>query len=374
MGLSVALLASAAAVSAGIVGVSGAQAAPQNPRPTLPPASQACGSGAYAVGYSDALDKVTTADATLGGLSSLAYDRRSASWLSTVDNHASDPSRVWSFTDLAAPKVTGAPLVLKRPDGTAYDGKTADQEGLAVLPNGTYAISSEAEPSIRIYSRAGVQQASLPVPARFAVTGTTAAGEATSNATLESLTITPNGHQIIAAMEGALSGDVSAAGDDGLHRFLVYGADGKGGWKLTKQVAYRTEPGARIPEITAYRDNAVLVEEASFDAATGNSVKLFAVPGFDRAPDVSAITDLSTAPVTSVAAKQAIVDVVACPTLGAVAKQVQANPLMDNYEAMAVTAAPRPGSPLTEVALVSDDNFGATQITRVLRLALRLPG
>src|SRR5262249_42363800 len=42
---------------------------------------------------------------------------------------------------------------------------------LAVLRNGEYLVSSETEPSIRIYDRNGVQIASLPIPAWFAVTG-----------------------------------------------------------------------------------------------------------------------------------------------------------------------------------------------------------
>jgi len=44
---------------------------------------------------------------------------------------------------------------------------------LAVLRNGEYLVSSETEPSIWIYDRNGVQIASLPIPAWFAVTGVT---------------------------------------------------------------------------------------------------------------------------------------------------------------------------------------------------------
>jgi len=69
----------------------------------------------------------------------------------------------------------------------------------------TASYSSETEPSVRIYGRDGVQEASLPVPARFAVTGTTPEGQATGNATLEGLTISRSGREIVAAMEGALS-------------------------------------------------------------------------------------------------------------------------------------------------------------------------
>jgi hypothetical protein len=239
-----------------------------------------------------------------------------------------------------------------------------------VLPHGDYLVSSETEPSFRIYDRSGIQQASLPIPARFAVTGTTPAGQATSNATLEGLTIAPSGHEIIAAMEGALSGDVSSTGDATLHRFLVYHQDAFGRWQLTKQIAYRTDPGMRVPEVAAYNDNSFLVEEASFAAATGNIVNLYAVTGLQRAPDVSGVTNLSLAPASDVVAKRLVSNVTDCPTLGATSPEPQTNPLMDNYEGMAVTPSPGGGA---AVSMISDDNFSAGQVTRVLNLAVRLP-
>lgn len=332
--------------------------------------SLACPPSAIALGYSDALDKLTYDGTELGGLSSLAYDPRARAWVSAVDNHATDPARIWSFRDLAHPTVTGDPLVLKRPDGTAYNGQNSDNEGLAVLPDGDYLVSSETEPSIRIYGRDGVQKQELPIPARFAVTGTTPAGQATNNATLEGLTITPDGRTVIAAMEGALSGDVSASGDATLHRFLVYTQDRHGDWTLEKQIAYRTDAGMRVPEVTAYGDDAFLVEEASFSATAGNAINLFAVTGLHRARDVSGIDNLSTAPARTVVNKQLVSDLVACPTLGAPAKETQANPLLDNFEGMAVTGR---AFGLTGVSLISDDNFSATQTTRVLNLLVRLP-
>jgi hypothetical protein len=332
--------------------------------------SLACPPSAIALGYSDALDKLMYHGTELGGLSSLAYDPRTRSWVSTVDNHATDPARIWSFRDLGHPTVTRDPLVLKKPDGTAYNGQNSDNEGLAVLPDGDYLVSSETEPSIRIYGRDGVQKQELPVPARFAVTGTTPAGQATNNATLEGLTITPDGRTVIAAMEGALSGDVSASGDATLHRFLVYTQDRHGNWSLEKQIAYRTDAGMRVPEVTAYSNDAILIEEASFSAAVGNAVNLFAVTGLHRAQDVGGIDNLSAAPARVAVKKQLVSRLVDCPTLGAPAKQTQTNPLLDNFEGMAVTGH---AFGLTGVSLVSDDNFGATQTTRVLNLLVRLP-
>jgi hypothetical protein len=331
-------------------------------------ASLACPPGALALGFSDALDKQVVNGVTVGGLSSLAFDRRSGRWLSTVDNHDDDPARIWRFTDPTAPVVVGDPIVLRRPDGIPYDGNTADDEGLAVLPNGDYLVSSETEPSIRVFGRDGVRKAQLPVPARFAVSGTVPGGEASANATLEGLTVAPSGRQVFAAMEGALSGD----GDATLHRFLVYDADRHGRWHLTRQLAYHTEPGHRLPEIAAYRDGALLVEEAAFSTVTGNSIELYAVTGTDRARDVTRVPDLSAAPARDIVHKRLVADLVACPTLGTTGKQPQANPLLDNIEGMAASPTGRRGGP-SVVNLVTDDNFGTRQTTRIVTLLARLP-
>lgn len=331
---------------------------------------RSCPPAGGALGFSDALDKLDVDGVRVGGLSSLAYDRKRGAWASTVDNRTGDPARIWFFRDLASPRVIGSPLVLRRPDGAPYDGTTADNEGLAVLPDGRFLVSSETEPSIRIFGRDGIQQGSLPVPARFTVTGTTPQGEATANATLEGLTITPDGRHVVAAMEGALAGDVAASGDATWHRFLIYRQSGNG-WTLRKQIAYQTEPGQRIAEVAAVDDSHLVVQEAAFDATTGNAAQLYLVRGYQRARDVTDDDNLSTDDASAALEKQLLVDLVDCPTLGATSKQPQTNPLLDNYEGMAVTGQVGwRGKRLVGISLISDDNFGATQTTRVLNLAV----
>src|ERR1700761_7574030 len=364
-------VAAAASVVAALAPATGASAQ-QTSSPAVPAglaASRPCPPAGYALSFSDSLDKLVYHGVELGGLSSLAWDARSRAWVSAVDNHGTDPARIWFFCNLADPRVIRDPLVLKMPDGTPYDGTTSDNEGLAVLPDGDYLVSSETEPSIRIFGRDGVQKAQLPVPARFAVTGTTPDGQATSNATLEGLTIARSGQEIISSMEGALSGDVSASGDANLHRFLIYDQDRHGAWHLTKQIAYRTETGNRIPEVQAYGRDSLLVEEAAFSTTAGNSEELYAVKDTASAPDVSNVTNLSTAPARDVVKKQLVTNLVGCPTLGAPARETQTNPLLDNYEGMTIIGGPD----LAEVSLISDDNFSATQFTRVLNLAVKLP-
>ena len=48
----------------------------------------------------------------------------------------------------------------------------------------------------------------------------------------------------------------------------------------------------------------------------------------------------------------------------------QTNPLLDNYEGMAITLG---GPGLAGVSMISDDNFSPTQFTRVLNLIVTLP-
>jgi len=183
------------------------------------------------------------------------------------------------------------------------------------------------------------------------------------------LTISRTGREIVASMEGALSGDVSASGDATLHRFGVYDLDRHGNWELTKQIAYRTETGNRIPEVQAYGHDSLLVEEAAFSTTAGNSEELYAVANINAAPDVSNVANLSLAPAKDVVAKRLVANLVGCPTLGAPSRETQANPLLDNYEGITIIGGPG----LAGVSLISDDNFSATQFTRVLNLLVKLP-
>jgi hypothetical protein len=49
----------------------------------------------------------------------------------------------------------------------------------------------------------------------------------------------------------------------------------------------------------------------------------------------------------------------------------EANPLMDKFEGMAITF--KAGFGIYGISLISDDNFSATQATRLLNLAARPP-
>jgi hypothetical protein len=321
-----------------------------------------------AVAFSDALNKATVGGVTVGGLSGLTLDRRSGGFVAVEDHSLNDPARVFFISNSAKPAVT-AVLTLHKPDGTPYDVTSFDGEGIAVLPNGNFLVSSEVEPSIRIFDRTGTEVTALQVPGRFQVAPN---GEATDNATLEGLSISPSGQFIYAAMEGTLSGDLPSSGEGRHRRILVYRSDRHGGYQLTKQLGYDVDAGNRISEVTAYTDDKLLVLEIQFTPGKGNvAVKTYAVAGADSAPDISGVANLSTAPATDILPKELLADLVTGPTLGASASQPQVNPLMDNYEGMSI--ARKHHSRKATVTLMSDDNFNATQVTRILRLSAVLP-
>uniref|UniRef100_UPI0013D67EB1 esterase-like activity of phytase family protein n=1 Tax=Candidatus Frankia alpina TaxID=2699483 RepID=UPI0013D67EB1 len=153
------------------------------------PRERSCPPTAVAVGFSDALDKASIDGVTVGGLSGLAADRRGGGYVAVEDHSGTEPARLFFFRDPRHPTLTGT-LTLRRPDGTPYDATSFDGEGVAVLPDGRFLVSSETESSVRVFGRDGRQAGELAVPARFAVAP---AGEATTNATLEGLSVSPSG-------------------------------------------------------------------------------------------------------------------------------------------------------------------------------------
>jgi hypothetical protein len=323
------------------------------------------------VGYSDALDKAVFGGVEVGELSALAYDARRHAYVSVVDHATGELARLWFFKDAADPRVVGD-LVLSKADGTPYDATDFDGEGVAVLPNGNYLVSSELEPSVRIFDRhTGREVGSLAVPARFRVAPD---GEATYNATLEGLSVSPDGRHVYAAMEGALSGDAPASGASAVRRILVYRAGRGGSYTLEKQIGYSVDPGNRISEVAAYGASGLLVLEASWTSGVGNTATVYGVPTAGKAPDVSGVTDLATTTAPGLlATKHLVADVTACPSLGATNPGAQANPLMDNYEGMLVLPEAARSGQTVSLSLISDDNGNTTQVTRLLRLTARLP-
>ncbi|GAA5008185.1 esterase-like activity of phytase family protein [Streptomyces hyderabadensis] len=297
------------------------------------PTANACAPSVSLTGFSDALDKTTYGGTYVGNLSALAPDRRGS--LAAL----SDRSSLFRL-DARTLKPRGV-VALADEKGAALDS-----EGLVADRDGSYLVSSETEPSVRRYSRTGELLGRLPVPDELR---TAPEGRGRANGSFEGLTLLPGGRTLLASMEYPLDGDPAD-----LVRFQTWQRTRHGDFRPGAQYTYRTDPGLGVSEVTATPDGRLLVLERGFTAGVGNTVRLQLA---DRPGRGTALH------------KRLLADLADCPSLGATAKQPQPNPLLDNFEGMAVTG--RAGGRL-EVLVVSDDNQSDAQTTRFLRLRVRV--
>ncbi|MGW7565887.1 esterase-like activity of phytase family protein [Streptomyces tendae] len=296
------------------------------------PPANACSPAVSLTGFTDALDKTTYDGAYVGNLSALAPDRRGS--LAAL----SDRSSLFRL-DARTLKPLGV-VTLADESGAALDS-----EALVTDRDGTYLVSSETEPSVRRYSRTGELLGRLSVPDDLR---TAPEGRGRANGSFEGLTLLPGGRTLLASMEYPLDGDPAD-----LVRIQSWQRTRHGDFRLGAQYTYRTDPGLGVSEVTATPDGRLLVLERGFTAGVGNTVRLQLADRPGRG---------------TVLHKRLLADLADCPALGATAKQPQPNPLLDNFEGMAVTG--RSGGRL-EVLVVSDDNQNAVQTTRFLGLRVR---
>jgi len=334
-----------------------------------PAVGGACSPDATFLGFSDALDKTTFDGQPVAGLSALNVTGRHSA-VALVDNVATTPARVFDLKVNSRPtsvSVDGM-TILRRPDGTPYNGADFDGEGLVVeRGDRTILATSEREPSIRRFRLSdGREIASLPVPSRFQVAP---AGEATSNATFESLAVSGDGLSLFAGMEGPLAPDGTDADGRPRNRIIRYaGLDGHA-YRPVAQYAYKPDPGLALVELAWVNRDELVSMERTFTPGVGNTIRVFTV-SLRRAADVTSRASLADAPERVFVQKKLLFDLVNCPPSGAVAKQPQPNPLLDNVEGLALGGY-LPGG-RRQLYLLSDDNNGATQITRLYSLAVQL--
>ncbi|TCC21835.1 esterase-like activity of phytase family protein [Kribbella speibonae] len=329
----------------------------------------ACSRHATLLGFSDALDKTTYDGQPVAGLSALNVTGPHSA-VALVDNVATTPARVFGLKVNSKPtsvQVDGM-TILRRPDGTPYTGGDFDGEGLVVeRGNRTILATSEREPSIRRFRLSDGQQiGQLPVPARFQVAP---AGEATSNATFESLAVSRDGLSLYAGMEGPLASDGTDAGNRSRNRIIRYFGLPGHEYRPVAQYAYQPDPGLALVELASASPTELVSMERTFTPGVGNTIRVFTV-SLRRATDVTKVASLADAPSSVFLQKKLLFDLVDCPPSGAVAKQPQPNPLLDNVEALALGGY-LPGG-RRQLYLMSDDNNGATQITRFYSLAVNL--
>ncbi|MFJ3665327.1 esterase-like activity of phytase family protein [Streptomyces sp. NPDC090106] len=313
--------------------------------PAAASTDNACSPAVSIARYTDVLDKTTFDGTFVGNFSALAVDRDGSlaalsdrSSLFSLDARTLAPEGVVALAD--------------------ENGAALDSEGLVIDRDGTRLVSSETEPSIRRYSQDGRVLDRLPVPSALQVAP---AGRAASNQTFEGLTRYRGG--LLASMEYAISGDSA-----GLVRFQTWRHAGTG-FRLAAQYGYRTDTGLGVPEVQSLPDGRLLVLERGFTSGVGNTVRLYLADP-RHATDTSGTDRLTGQDGVRLIGKTLLADLVDCPSLGAVARQPQPNPLLDNIEGMAVTGRGKGG---WKVLLVSDDNQNAAQTTRFYDLTVRTP-
>ncbi len=329
----------------------------------------ACAPGVDFLGFADALDKTRFGDTAVGGLSALAYDPARGVYIALVDNQGETAARFYTLRLPLAGGKPGTPQIeavttLRDARDQPFTGRNFDGEGLVLLPNGELLISSETEPSIRHFAPDGRLLGELSVPSRFQVKP---AGEATGNQSFESLGLTPDSLHLFTTIEGPLAPDGFTFDLRGRLRLLRYDRDGDGpNFAPAAQFFYLAETAQGVADLVALSATELLVLERGFIPNFGNTVRVYRV-SLVGAADVTGIARLADPGATPLK-KELLVDLVNCPSSGAVAPAKQPTPLLDNFEALAL--GPRLPDGRQVLLLLSDDNFGGDQITRLITLAI----
>jgi hypothetical protein len=254
----------------------------------------------------------------------------------------------------------GTPLPLTGRTDTAWDA-----EGLVRTNGGYIAVTVETEPRVERFDGAGKRTGAITLPAHFAM-------QASGDKGMESLTLSPSGRFLFTANEAALTIDgLRATKTRGttiriLKRELTTNQD--------VELAYRTEPlgagGATgdmgVSELAAIDDDTLLVLERGFQPGYGNTARIFRVD-LRTGMHVEATPALDDA--TPVLTKTLVVDIGSLPPGSAKKTETQPNPILENYEALALGPTLPDGRRLLFVT--SDDNASATQVPRVLVLAIQ---
>ena len=297
--------------------------------------------------------------------------------------------RIYGFTGTAPAGELSVTTVSATAMTMAPDDTHPDFEGIALLPDSTFAISTEGTdqaprlpPSIDIYGRHGDFVRRLEVPAKFVPEKTGAATHgARGNAGFESITLTPDASRLFTAAEVPLrqDGEPPTIDAGGRTRILEYVARHHT-FEPAREYAYDLEPLGKMPFEAGFAMNG-LVELLALDRTTllalergyaedkskpsqgRNRVRLFKV-SLAGATDVSSLESLKGQTDILPAAKTLLVDLSEVNGLS-----TDLGPSLDNFEGM--TFGPRLPDGRATVLVVSDDNFRESQRTWFLLFAIQ---
>jgi hypothetical protein len=309
----------------------------------------------------------TFAGTTVGGLSSITYDRRRDVYYTVSDDQSVlQPVRYYTVgLDVHDGRLTDPDVrfrgvtTLLAPDGNPYAPMSVDPEGLVLTKDRRLILTSEGipasliDPFVRRYSLGGHFLGDLRVRRAFRVTADQSRG-VRPNLGFESAGVSRDGRDIYTATENALYQDGPAAtiANGSPARILRY--DLRSG-RLERQWFYETDPVAEPPvPATAFSVNGVvellpighdrlIAMERSFSVGapgTGNTIRLYDVTLRGWHAHKRLLLDL---------------DDLGIP--------------LDNVEGL--TFGPRLKGGQRSLVLVSDNNFAATQFTQFLLFSLR---
>lgn len=264
---------------------------------------------------------------------------------------ASDDLRTWTV---------GTPIALTGRTETTWDG-----EGVARVGDTFFVVTNETTPAIERFDGTGKRLGAVEIAARFAK-------QAPGNKGIESLSASPSGKFLFFANEAALTTDGATATKAAGTLVRIVRRDIAAG--TVEERAYRTEPLGRgtggdmgVSELLALSDDRLLVLERGYQTGFGNTVRIFEI-GYigDDLSGRDALDDR-----TPVLAKRLLVDVGTLPSTGITHPSTQPNPILDNYEALALGPVLPDGRQV--VFVMSDDNAQKSQVARILTLAVGAP-
>jgi hypothetical protein len=241
----------------------------------------------------------------------------------------------------------GQPLALTGRPVDAWDG-----EGIARIGDEIYAVTQETVPIVERFAPSGAFIARVDVPAYFSE-------QASGNKGLESLSASPDGAFLFTANEAALTSDGAKATKSAGTTVRIFRRELAGGAEIEKR--YTTEPLGEggttgdmgVSEIAALSEHELLVLERGFQPDFGSTVRIYRV---DLDEDADVLT------------KTLVVDVATLPSDGISHPGTQPNPILDNYEALAI--GPTLDDGRVTLFVTSDDNGSAEQVARILVLAI----
>jgi hypothetical protein len=354
------------------------------------------GSGAQTVVDVEFLGEVVVPTGTMfrgteiGGLSSITYDSAHGVYHTLSDDQGNrpsgDPVRYYTVTvDLTDGTFDDGDLdfvdvtQLFESKKTPFAPGGLDPEGFTLARQGFFYMSSEGnvladpiiDPFIRRYNRNGRVTADLPIPGHYIPNGVDHGVR--FNLAFESLNVTPDGKNLVTAAEGALfqDGPASTFTNGSLARILSYDVPKRSAIaEYVYEVARWAEPSTifgvnGIVEVLPIDDvGTMLVMERSFSVGgslgggTGNVVLIneISTVGASDVLDVDALYD-GGSPIALTPVSQE--EVFAFDHLGIP---------IDNIEGM--TFGPDLPDGRRTLVIVSDNNFGATQFTQFIVLAL----